>query len=143
MATTKRGPTKGARVLVKLPFGRTVAASGKKPGKSQLVRVKQGVAKELGLVPLKAIPTVKVTGKSGTYTRIAATGSYRQESVTLIFDTAKSIKGSTGSYKTVSLPLGSGCTITDAVKYFEKSGKGVVALRTKNGVVIRWDYGKD
>jgi hypothetical protein len=143
MATTKRGPTKGARVLVKLPFGRTVAAAGKKPGKSQLVRVKQGVAKELGLTPVTSIPTIKVTGKNGSYTRIAATGSYRQESVTLIFDSPKAIKGSTGTYKSVSLPLGSGCTVTDAVKYFEKNGKGVVALRTKSGVVIRWDYGKE
>jgi hypothetical protein len=58
----------------------------------------------------------------------------------LIFAKPKSIKGSTGTYKTVSLPLGTGCTITDAVKYFEKQKNGVVGLRTKHGVVIRWDY---
>jgi hypothetical protein len=70
MATTKRGPTKGARVLVKLPFGRTVAASGKKPGKSQLVRVKEGVAQELGLkllgkmVVIPALQHLVATGKN-------------------------------------------------------------------------------
>ena len=139
---TRKGPTKGARVLVKLPFGRTVAPSGKKPGKGQYVRIKQGVAQELGFKPVTSLPTVKVTGKTGVYTRLGTRGSYRQESVTLIFDKPKTIKGSSGTYKTVSLPLGSGCTITDAVKYFEKQGKGVVGLRTKNGVEIRWDYDK-
>lgn len=142
MATTKRGPTKGGRILVKLPFGREEKASGKKPGKSQYVRIKENVAKELGFKPVTSIPTITVTGKSKTYKRISVSGSFRQRSITLIFDKPKSISGSSGTYKTVSIPLGTGCTITDAVKYFEKAGKGVVGVRTQSGQTIRWDTSK-
>lgn len=141
MATKKRGPTKGARILVELPFGTEVKPVGKKPGKSKFVRIKQGVAQELGFKPAD-ISYTNVTGKNGNYTRVGSKGSFRGESITLIFDKPRTIKGSTGTYQTVSLPLGSGCTITDAVKYFQKAGKGVVAIRSKSGSVTRWDYDK-
>ncbi|MEH2146256.1 hypothetical protein [Nostoc sp.] len=136
MATKKRGPTKGARVLVELPFGTEVKAAGKKPGKSKYIRVKEGIAKELGFKPVTTMPTVTVEGKK----RVANIGSYRRVSVTLIFDKPRTIKGSTGTYASVNLPLGSGCTVTDAVQYFEKHAKGVVALRTASGQVYRWDF---
>lgn len=139
---TKKGPTKGGRILVKLPFGRDAKASGKKPGKSTYVRMKEGVAKELGFKPVTSIPTITVTGKTGTYKRISVSGSFRQASITLIFDKPKTIPGSAGTYKTVSIPLGTGCTITDAVKYFEKAGKGVIGVRTQSGQTIRWDVSK-
>jgi hypothetical protein len=142
---TRKGPTKGARVLVKLPFGRTVAASGKKAGKSQLVKVKENVAKELGFKPITTLPTKSVTFKtasgSATVKRVSATGSYRRKSVTLLFNKAKTVGKSPGTYKSVALPLGSGCTVTDAIVYFQKNGKskGIVGIRTPDGVTIRWD----
>ncbi|MFK0733474.1 MAG: hypothetical protein ACIWVG_20360 [Gloeotrichia echinulata HAB0833] len=136
MATSKKGPTKGGRILVKLPFGKEVKPSGKKPGKNQYVRVKQGVAKELGLDPVSKIPTVDITGKGGHYTRIGITGSFRQQSITIIFTKARAIKGG-GSYKTVSLPLGSGCTVTDAVEWLQKK-EFVAGVRTQSGQTIRW-----
>jgi hypothetical protein len=141
MVAKKRGPTKGARILVELPFGTERKASGKVPGKTKFIRIKQGVAIELGFKPAD-ISFTKVSGKNGNYEVVGSKGSFRGESVTLIFDKPKTIKGSTGTYKTVSLPLGSGCTITDAIKYFQKSGHGVVALRTKNGAVTRWGVDK-
>lgn len=138
MAVTRRGPTKGARVLVKLPFGKEVKATGKKPGKSQYVRMKEGVAKELGFKPVSSIPTITVTGKNGTYKRLSVSGSFRQKSITLIFTAPRSIKGSTGQYDTVSIPIGTGCTVTDAVKYFEKNKSFVAGIRTASGQTIRW-----
>jgi hypothetical protein len=138
MAAKKRGPTKGARVLIELPFGEEKAPAGKKPGKNKYVRVKQGIAQELGFKPVTIMPTRTVKGVK----RVVNIGSYRRESVTLIFEKPKIIKGSTGTYATVNLPLGSGCTITDAVEYFQKSGKGIVGLRTSNGQVYRWDFEK-
>jgi hypothetical protein len=140
-----KGPTKGSRILVKLPFGRTVAAKGKTPGKSQLVKVKENVAKELGFAAVKALETKSVQFKTakGTATvkRISSVGSYRRKSVILLFKDAKKIGNSPGLYKSVSLPLGSGCTVTDAIVYFQKNGKakGVVGIRTPDGVTIRWD----
>lgn len=137
---TRKGPTKGARVLVKLPFGRDNV-----PGKSKLVRVKENVAKELGFKPVTTLPTKKVTAKtakgSATSTRITAQGSMRRASITLIFNKPKTIGKSPGTYKTVSLPLGSGCTVTDAILYFQKNGKskGIVGIRTPAGQTIRWD----
>lgn len=138
MATKKRGPTKGARVLVELPFGTEKAPSGKKPGKNKYVRVKQGIAQELGFKPVTVQPTRTIKGQK----QVVNVGSFRRESVTLIFDKPKTIKGSTGTYKTINLPLGSGCTITDAVEYFQKSGKGIIGLRTADGQAYRWDYEK-
>ena len=137
MAGTKRGPTKGARVLIKLPFGKDVKPSGKKPGRSTYVRMKEGVAKELGFKPVSSIPTIAVKGVR----RVAVQGSYRQRSITLLLDKPKTITGSKGTYKTLSIPLGTGCTITDAVKYFEKkSGGTVVGIRTQSGQTIRWGF---
>ncbi len=141
----KKGPTKGARILVKLPFGRTVAAAKGKPGKSQLVKVKENVAKELGFKATTTLDTKSVSMKTArgtaTFKRVAAVGSYRRQSVTLIFKSAKTVGSSPGTYKSVALPLGSGCTVTDAIVYFQKNGKakGIVALRTPDGVTVRWD----
>ncbi|WP_190445647.1 hypothetical protein [Tolypothrix tenuis] len=131
--------------MVKLPFGRTVASAKGKPGKSQLVRVKENVAKELGLKPITTLPTQSVTSKtakgSATFKRVNAQGSYRRISITLIFSKAKTVGKSPGTYKTVALPLGSGCTVTDAILYFQKNGKskGIVGIRTPAGQTIRWD----
>lgn len=143
MATTKRGPTKGSRVLVKLPFGRTT--TGKNP-KGQLVLVKQGVAKELGFTPVKQLPTKQVTFKtaagSRTVTRISQ-GSFKRKSVKLIFEKPRSIFGSKGTYKTVSLPMPSGVTVNDIVKYFHTGAgksKNVIALVTPDGKRIQWSF---
>ncbi|MDB9374308.1 hypothetical protein [Nodularia sphaerocarpa] len=142
----RRGPTKGGRVLVKLPFGKTLAPTNKSRGLSQLVLVKEGVADYLKLKPVDKIPSSKVTFKtaagSRTVDRVKNVGSYRGESVTLIFGKPQSIKGSSGSYKTVSLPLGSGCNITDAVEYFQSNFPNIVGLRTRNGHRIQWGVSK-
>lgn len=139
---TRKGPTKGPRVLVKLPFGETKPGTDKKPGKSQYVRMKQGVAKALGFDVVDKIPLQAVKTKNGTINRLSVAGSMRRQSITVIFANAKTIAKS-GSYKTVSFPLGSGCTITDAVKYFEdKKSLGVVAVRTSHGQTIRFGADK-
>ena len=133
---TKKGPTKGPRVLVKLPFGQTKKGENGKPGKSQYVRIKQDVAKALGFTVVSEIPTETVTIKGKTIKRISVAGSMRRESITVIFTSKKTI-GKSGSYKTVSFPLGSGCTITDAVKHFEGQ-TSVAAIRTSRGQTIRF-----
>ncbi|MEA5516204.1 hypothetical protein [Nodularia sp. UHCC 0506] len=142
---TRRGPTKGGRVLVKLPFGRNTPPKGRQRGLSSLVKVKEGVADLLKLKPVTSIPTAKVTFKtasgSKTVTRIRNVGSYRQQSVTLIFAKPQTIKGSRGQYDTVSLPLGSGCTVTDAVIYFQKNFPNIVGIRTQSGNRIQWGVG--
>lgn len=146
MATTRKGPTKGSRVLIKLPFGRTVAPKNGKGGKSQLIMLKAGVAKVLGFKPVTTMPSQKVTFKtaagSRTTTRISQ-GSYRRKSVKLIFESPKSISGSSGTYKTVSLPVPNGVLISDIVNYFHKGAgksKGVIALVTSDGHRIQWAF---
>ena len=146
MATTKKGPTKGSRVLIKLPFGTTKNGTGGKPGKSQLIMLKSGVAKELGFKPVVQMPTQKVTFKtaagSRTVTRLVQ-GSYRRKSVKLIFESPKTIAGSTGTYKSVSLPMPSGVVLNDIVQYFHKGAgksKGVIALVTADGHRIQWAF---
>ncbi|WP_414529116.1 hypothetical protein [Nodularia chucula] len=132
--------------MVKLPFGRTVAPTNKSGGLSQLALIKQGVADLLKLKPVDKIPTGKVSMKTAsgtaTFTRVKKVGSYRGESVTLIFAKPQAIKGSTGTYKTVSLPLGSGCNITDAVTYFQSNFPNIIGLRTRNGHRIQWGESK-
>ena len=151
----KRGPTKGGRIPVKLPFGDTKKAvpgkdgKGVKPGKSQIVLMKQNVAKFLGLKPITQYDTVYVSTKTAAgeipNKRIARMGSFRRESVTLILEKKTKIGDSPGLYKTVAVPLGSGCTISDAVKYFQENGKskGIIGLRTANGQRYQWDFQKD
>lgn len=140
-----QNPSKGSRVLVKLPFASAKNGGGKKAG--QLVLIKQGVAKLLDFKPVAKAPVVKVKFKtaSGTATvdRLVQ-GSYRQRSVKLIFSTPQTIVGSQGRFKSVSLPLCSGATIADVVKYFQEgAGKDnkVIALITPAGKRIQWDNG--
>lgn len=142
---TRKGPTKGGRVLVKLPFGRTVKPKDGRAGQSQLVKLKENVAKFLDLKPVTKLETTSVKFKTarGTATakRIKNAGSYRRASVKLILNKASKIGNSPGTYKTVSLPLGSGCTVTDAIVYFQEKGKskGIVGLTTPDGRTVRWD----
>ncbi len=141
-ATKRQGLTKGARILVKLPFGRTEKPKNGKPGKSQLVKVKENVAALLKFQAVKNFQTSKVTFKtasgSATVTRIKSQGSFRERSIKLIFSKARKVGKSPGTYKSVSLPLGSGCTITDAITYFQKNGPslGIVGLTTPAGKTI-------
>jgi hypothetical protein len=151
----KKGPTKGGRIPVKLPFGDTKKAvpgkdgKGVKPGKSQIVLMKQNVAKFLGLKPITQYDTVNVSTKTAAgeiaNKRIARVGSYRRASVTLILEKRTKIGDSPGLYKTIDIPLGSGCTITHAVTYFQQNGKskGIIGLRTANGQRYQWDFAKD
>lgn len=143
---TKRGPTKGSRVLVELPFGKTVKGKNGKGGKSKLIMLKQGVAKELGFKPVTTLPVQTVTMKTAAGSRTVkrlSQGSYRRKSVKLIFESPKTIAGSTGSYKTVSLPMPSGVTLNDIVQYFHKGAgksKGVIALISPDGKRIQWAF---
>lgn len=141
---SKRGPTTGSRILVELPFGKS--AKGKKQV-SKLVRVKSGVARTLGLKPVTKLPTKSVKFKTAkgtaTVTRLVQ-GSYRRRSVTLIFESDKKINGK--NFKSVSLPLASGCSINDAVQYFSVGAgksKDVIALITPDGQRIQWREDKD
>lgn len=146
MATRKKkGPTKGGRILVELPFGRVEkAVKGKSGGRSKLVKVKENVAAFLGFKAVTSLKTQQVTFKtakgSATVKRIVSQGSYRRKSVTLLLDKAKSIGKAPYKYKSVDLPLGSGCTVTDAIVYFQKNGKskGIIGIRTPDGVTHRW-----
>jgi len=145
MATKKKGPTKGGRILVKLPFGRTTKpVSGKSSGKNQLVKVKENVAKFLGFEAATELKTQTVSIKTAQgekrAKRIVNQGSYRRESVTLLLDKARTIGKSPNKYKTINLPLGSGCTVTDAIVYYQTNGKskGIVGIRTPDGVTHRW-----
>lgn len=144
---TRRGPTKGSRILVKLPFGTNRAPKGTIKGVSSLVKVKEGIADLLGLKALTKIPESKVTFKtaagSRTVTRVQKLGSYRQQSITLILKKPTTIKGSKGLYDTVSLPLGSGCTISDAVKWLQENKSSIViGVRTVSGSRIQWGESK-
>lgn len=138
----KVGPTKGSRILVKLPFGRD-KTSGNKPA-SQLIEVKQGVARVLGFEPVKALPVKTVTFKTARGSAKAprmGRGSYKRKSVKLIFKAPKTITGSKGQYKSVSLPMPSGVTLDDIVKYFHTGAgknKGVIALVSPSGRRIQW-----
>lgn len=139
----RRGPTKGSRVMVKLPFGRT--KTGKNP-KSQYIMIKQGVAQALGFKPVTEIPKVTIKTKTAAgqrqITRLVQ-GSYRRRSVKLIFENPKTIKGSTGTYKSVSLPVPSGVVLADIVAYFQKGagkGKGVIGLVSSDGRRIQWAF---
>lgn len=137
-----RGPTKGSRILVQLPFGRERTGGGKPA--SKLISIKQGVANVLGFKPITQIPTKNVRFKtasgSATSTRYQQ-GSYKRKSVRLIFKAPKTITGSKGSYKSVSMPVPSGVTLDDIVKYFHTGqGKavGVIAMITPDGRRIQW-----
>lgn len=143
MATLRKGPTKGSRVLVKLPFGRTKTG---KNGKSQLILIKQGVAKELGFQVVKQLPkkTVEMKTAAGNrkVTRLSQ-GSYKRKSVKLVFEKPRAIAGSKGTYKTVSLPMPSGVTIVDIVQYFHTGAgksKNVIALITPDGKRVQWAF---
>lgn len=146
----RQGPTKGGRIPVKLPFGDTTApsADGKKKGKNQIVLIKQNVAIFLGLKPITSYDTdtvsIKTAAGEKSAKRISRIGSYRRESVTLILDKARKIGKSTGLYKTVSVPLGSGCTVSDAIKYFQANGRsrGIIGLRTQQGQRYQWEFAK-
>lgn len=151
----KKGPTKGGRIPVELPFGTDKApkpaAGGKpaKPGKSRVVLIKQNVAKFMGWKPIKQYDTKTVSTDTAqgevSNKRIGRVGSFRRQSVTLILDKARKIGNSAGTYKTVNVPLGSGCTIADAVKWFQANGKakGIIGLRTANGQRYQWDFAQD
>lgn len=132
--TTRKGPSKGGRILVNLPFGRDVSAKGKKAGKSKLVLLKSGIAKFLNFPAIKNLPTTQVKGKK----KIRTVGSYRQRSITLIFDKPQRVGGE--SYKTINVPLGTGCTVTDAVMYFKSQATSLncVGVRTHNGKTYMW-----
>lgn len=131
---TRKGPSKGGRILVALPFGKDVAPSGKKPGKSKLVLVKSGIAKFLGFKAVTKLPTAKVKNQ----TKLRTVGSYRQRSITLLFENAQKVGDS--SYKSINVPLGSGCTVTDAVLYFRSQATSLkcVGVRTHNGKTYMW-----
>lgn len=140
---TRNGPTKGGRILVKLPFGKNKAPTSKTRGVSSLVKIKEGVATFLGFKPLSKLPetTIKIKTAAGerTVTRVQNLGSYRRESVTLILKKPTTIPGSKGTYKTLSLPLGSGCTISQAVKWLQANkSNDVIGIRTKDGNRIQW-----
>ena len=137
------GPTKGGRILVELPFGTNVTATSGKEGKTKFVKIKENVAKFLGFNAVTKIQTQKITIKTAagnrTFERVINRGSYRRESVTLILAKPTKIGNSPGNYKTINVPLGSGCTVTDAVTYFQtQTSKGIVGLRTPDGRTIRW-----
>lgn len=138
----RRGPTKGSRILVKLPFGRD-KTSGGKPA-SQLIEIKQGVANILGFDPVKTLPVKSVKFKTARGFANApryGRGSYKRRSVKLIFKAPKTIKGSNGKYKTVSLPLPSGVTLDDVIKYFHTGAgknKGVIAMVSPDGKRFQW-----
>lgn len=141
-----KGPTKGGRWLVELPFGNktnpTNTGGTRKPGKSKLVKIKQGVAKYLGFTPVKTLPTQNVTFKTakGTATvkRVPKVGSGGGRSVTLILESDKQIGGK--SVSQINVPLGTGCTNTDAIVYFQKNGsaKGIIGLVTTQGRRVIW-----
>lgn len=136
---TRVGPTKGVRILVKLPFAETKTGGGKPAG--DLIRVKSGVAKLLKFQAVEA-PRKEVTFKTASGTAKAErlkSGAYRGRSVKLIFKQSKTIDGK--KYKSVSLPLCSGASIADVVKYFESgAGKpiGVAGIITPHGKKIMW-----
>ncbi|KJH71227.1 hypothetical protein [Aliterella atlantica] len=139
---TRRGPTKGSRILVQLPFGRDKTGGGKPA--SRLIYIKQGVADALGFKPIRTLPTQQVRYKtaSGTATTTRyQKGSYKRKSVTLIFKAPKNITGSTGLYKSVAMPIPSGVTLDDVIKYFHTGAgksKGVVALISPQGSRMQW-----
>jgi hypothetical protein len=140
---TRKGPTKGGRILVKLPFGTNRAPAGKIKGVSTLVKVKEGVAELLGFQPLKDIPqknvTIKTAAGSRTFKRVQNLGSFRRASVKLILAKPTPIKGSTGTFKTVSLPLGSGCTVSEAAKWLQDNkSKLCIGIITPDGNRIQW-----
>ena len=143
---TKRGPTKGSRILVKLPFGR--AKTGGVHKASQYISIKQGVATILGFKPVTNVPTQKVKYKTAKGTATVTRrieGSYRQRSVRLIFSAPKSIKGSKGTFKSVSMPVPSGVTLDDIVKYFHVGAgksKGVIGMITPAGKRVQWAEAK-
>lgn len=140
---TRKGPTKGGRILVKLPFGTNRAPKGNVKGVSSLVKVKEGIADLLGLKPLTKIPessvSIKTAAGQRSFKRVQNLGSYRRESITLILKKPTTIKGSSGTYKTVSLPLGSGCTISQAVAWLQNNKSNIIiGIRTVNGNKIQW-----
>lgn len=146
MATKKKGPTKGGRILVDLPFGRNIkAVKDKTKAKNKLVKVKENVAAFLGFKGVTSLKTQQISVKTvqgeKKYKRVLNQGSYRRKSVTLLLDKAKSIGKAPYKYKSIDLPLGSGCTVTDAIVYFQTNGKskGIVGIRTPDGVTHRWD----
>lgn len=136
---TRVGPTKGVRILVKLPFAEEKTGGGKPAG--NLIRVKSGVAKLLGFKSTPA-PKTEVSFKTASGTAKAERlkgGAYKGRSVKLIFGQAKTIDGK--KYKSVSLPLSSGATIADTVKYFESGegkSKGIAGIITPHGKKIMW-----
>lgn len=139
MATTRVGPTKGARILVKLPFAEEKTGGGKPAG--TLIRVKSSVAKLLKFQAVEA-PRKEGSFKTASGTAKAErlkSGAYKLRSVKLIFASKKSIDGK--QYKSVSLPLCSGASIADVVKYFQSgAGKpiGVAGIITPHGKTIMW-----
>lgn len=145
----RKGPTTGGRILVELPFGKEVKpVEGKKGGKSKFIKLKQNVASFLGLKPSKEVETRTVSIKTASgevkATRVVNIGSYRRKSVTLLLSKARKIGKSPNTYKTVDLPLGSGCTVSDAVIYYQKNGpaKGIIGIRTPDGATYRWGVEK-
>lgn len=133
---TRQGPTKGSRVLVKLPFAEAKTSSGKNNA-GQHILIKSGVAKYLGFEAVNApkkIVEVKVLGGGVAKIERQLRGAYKQRSVKLIFKSPVTITGK--SYKSVSLPLCSGASIADVADYFESGAgksKKVIALITPHG----------
>jgi|SRR6476469_774461 len=131
------GPTKGARIMVKLPFGK----DKEKPA-TGLILIKSEVAKALKFKPVAKIPEKKVKMKTvageRTYTR-AIKGSYKHASVKLLFAKPKTIGGK--QYKSVSIPMASSTNLNDFINFFaEGEGKtlGVAGLVSRDGAKTQW-----
>lgn len=123
---TKR--LKGSKVLVKLPFGSTVKASGtgksKVYGKSQYILLHPKVAKELGfdiVTDRSQSVTFKTASGTSTVQRPVNSGSTRRGSCRLYFQTEKTIDSI--KFKSVSVPMPTGAKVIDFINYFT-SGKG-------------------
>lgn len=126
---------KGSKVLVKLPFGTTTAAtkaSGSKkgkPGKSQLVLMHPKVAKELKFTVVtnrSQSVTFKTASGNVTVNRIVSRGCSRRKSCQLFFETEKTIDGI--KFKSVNVQMPSGTTVIDFVNYFTTGGGKTLKL---------------
>lgn len=132
---TDRKRLKGSKVLVKLPFGTTTAATKAtgskkaKPGKSQLIMIHPKIAKELKFTVVtdrSQSVSFKTAAGTATVNRIVSRGCSRRKSCKLFFDGEKTIDGL--KFKSVNVQMPSGTTVLDFVTYFTTGGGKTLKL---------------
>ena len=137
-----KGPIKGDRIPIELPFGPKKA--------NRVVLIKRPVADYLGF-KFKQLPFYETKNKGTTSagkdkgaretTKRFKRGSYRLKSWTLIFE--KAVKIGDRTVKTVSLPVTNHISVSDVVEYFETRAKGlkIKCLRSPEGRGYPLDIG--